>query len=91
MVDTNLVFKIAFPIFLIVVAFIVYGRKKGRFGAYVVSSFSGALFVFAFTAFLQMFVHFDSSGLKQLYIILLTPFEFALGMWIGGKLYGKAF
>ena len=89
--DWNMVFVIGTPIFVIGAAAVLVGRKKGKVGKYIFSTVVGALFMFVMTMLISSFYHIESGGLKQLYIILMSPFEFAIGAYLGGKIYDKMF
>ena len=89
--DWNLIFVLGTPVFIIGAAALLIGRKKGKVGKYIFSTVAGALFMYIMTAIISAFFHISSETLKQLYMIILAPFEFALGAWIGGKAYDKVF
>ena len=89
--DGNTAIVIITPILVIGLAAILVGRKKGKVGAYIFSTVIGALFVALFMALVAVFFHIANEALKQLYMLILTPFVFAIGYFTGGKIYGKMF
>ena len=89
--DGNTAVVIITPILVIGLAAILVGRRKGKVGPYVFSTVFGALFVALFMAIVAVFFHIANETLKQLYMIILTPFVFGIVYFIGGKIYGKVF